>query len=154
MEYSERLATAVRPALLADERLVAVVPADAEPSGDDRGHWARPARGLRGSDVLVREHAPPPDFPATGRLALVLTDRRLRVYRRRRLRAAPARHLVDIPIDAIGNVEGTFQPASGVSEFELMLILSDGTAVALHVPSGHADGGKEFVRRAQALLRH
>lgn len=154
MEYSERLALAVRPTLLAGERFVAAVAADAQTRDrSDLGHWSPRSREHPSTAVAVREPAAAPEFLAGGRMALVLTDQRLRVYRRRRWRTSPSRHLVDIPIDQLGNVEGTFQPSSGATQFELMLILSDGTACPLHVPNAHADNGREFVRRAQALLR-
>jgi hypothetical protein len=156
MDYSERMAPAVRSALLAEERFVAAVPADAGEidRNADRGHWhLRGTPTRRPTDLLVREQALPPEFLAAGRLTLVLTDQRLRVYRRRRWRSRPARHLADIPIRGLGNVEGVLQPRSGSTEFELMVILSDGTAVPLHVPNAYAADGTEFVRRAQALLR-
>lgn len=155
MEYSERLAAAVRPALMADERCIAAVAADVDAGpASDLGHWSRVSRQRASAHVLVREQTPPPEFPVSGRMALVLTDQRLRVYRRRRWRASPGRHLADIGLAQLGNVEGTYQPASGSTSFELMLILSDGTACPLHVPNSHADAGREFVRRAQALLRN
>ena len=152
--YLDRIAGTLGSLAASDETVVAAIPANGSGAERGPGRLARsaPVAG-GGTGVLVREHAVPAELPFGGRMVLVATDRRLRVYERRRWRPGPARHLGDLPLASLGNVEGTYDPSNGVEGLGLTLILSDATAVTLEVPPGFRADGKEFVQRLQLLLR-
>jgi hypothetical protein len=148
--FVDKLGPAASSVLVPGELVVAATPAvlpEPLPPVPPPAHSPRP----RGA-TIVAARLEPTGLPFVGRMILVATDARLLVFERRKWRNRPGRLLGQVPLEALGNVEGSVAATRRITDLELVVILADGTACHLKVPPANVRDGREFVRRVQARL--